>query len=308
MLPATPDLQPSSPTQPSPDPSSPRPRTRSRASSIRRKPVSYLEGEDVELLAVQDAATRAADSWQLGSAQGRRASESAPPSPAPSSTSHVYPPLLARAQPPASASSSALSTPAAQGSSLDPTPSTSSYQRPYVDELHPSRTTRTLHAVGNNPFTTTVSSSRRSLRSQRSSVGDESVFGTAPVGIVGKTRPREVIRVERDYSAGETCQMWSGWVYELEGRVSPTDYQNALNEINEVLASAHDSTRSLLDNCLAIVTLYLSPLVLSSHYQREMRRLRTVLERLNRDLFNPAGLNLLSPLSTAFLFLEIEYY
>ena len=73
MLPTTPDLPPSSPTQASSDPSSPRPRTRSRASSIRRKPVSYLEGEDLELLAVQDAATKATESWQLGGAQGRRA-------------------------------------------------------------------------------------------------------------------------------------------------------------------------------------------------------------------------------------------
>ncbi|GAA5894580.1 hypothetical protein JCM8208_006279 [Rhodotorula glutinis] len=298
--PAPAELPPSSPSQRSPDPSSPRPRTRSRTSSIRRKPVSYLDTDDVELLAVQDAATRATDSWQLRTLDGHRGSDTGPPSPAPSSTSHAFPPLLAQAQPPASASSSALSTPAPPASSLDPSPSTSSYPRPYVDPP-PSSRTRTPHADGDNPFAT-LSSSRRSLRSQRSSVGDESVFGTAPVGVIGHTRPREVIRVERDYSAGETCQMWSGWIWELEGRVSPTDYQNALNEINEVLASAHDPTRSILDNLLAVVTLYLSPLVLSSHYQREMRRLRSVLERLNRDLFNPAGLNLLSPLTTAFLF------
>ncbi|GAA5923648.1 hypothetical protein JCM3775_000460 [Rhodotorula graminis] len=309
MLPAAqapPHLPPSSPTHPSPDPSSPCPRTRSRTSSIRRKPVSYLEGDDVELLAVHDAAATATASWQLRTGDGPRASGSGPPSPAPSSTSHAFPPLLARAQPPASASSSALATPAAPASSLEPSPSTSSYQRPYLDQP-PSSSTTTQHAGASNPFAT-LSSSRRSLRSQRSSVGDESVFGTAPVGVIGKTRPREVIRVERDYSAGETCQMWSGWIWELEGRVSPTDYQNALNEVNEVLASAHDPTRSVLDNCLAIVTLYLSPLVLSSHYEREIRRLHSVLERLNRDLFNPAGLNLLSPLKRAFLFLEIEYY
>lgn len=117
-----------------------------------------------------------------------------------------------------------------------------------------------------------------------------------------------MIRVERDYSSGEVCQLWSGWIWELEGRVSPTDYQNTLNELNEVLASAHDPTKSFIDNCLAVLTLYLSSLLVSSHYEREMRRLHSVLARANRDLYNPVGLNLLSPCENAFLFLEIEYY
>lgn len=52
-----------------------------------------------------------------------------------------------------------------------------------------------------------------------------SIFGTAPVGLIGKTKPRAVVRIERDYSArGATSgrvQFWDGWVAELEGRVSP---------------------------------------------------------------------------------------
>ena len=50
------------------------------------------------------------------------------------------------------------------------------------------------------------------------------IFGTAPAGKVGDTRPRAVVRIERDYSArGATSgrvQFWDGWVKELEGRVS----------------------------------------------------------------------------------------
>lgn len=50
------------------------------------------------------------------------------------------------------------------------------------------------------------------------------IFGTPPTGVVGKTRPRAVVRIERDYSArGATSgrvQFWDGWVAELEGRVS----------------------------------------------------------------------------------------
>lgn len=46
------------------------------------------------------------------------------------------------------------------------------------------------------------------------------MFGSAPQGVIGKHKPREVIRVERDYTGGELCQFWSGWIWELEGRVS----------------------------------------------------------------------------------------
>lgn len=46
------------------------------------------------------------------------------------------------------------------------------------------------------------------------------MFGTPPVGVIGKHKPREIVRVERDYSVGELCQFWSGWIWELEGRVS----------------------------------------------------------------------------------------
>ena len=38
--------------------------------------------------------------------------------------------------------------------------------------------------------------------------------------VIGRDRPKEVIRIERDWSSGEEIvQFWSGWVWELEGRV-----------------------------------------------------------------------------------------
>lgn len=46
------------------------------------------------------------------------------------------------------------------------------------------------------------------------------IFGTPPVGIIGVHQPREIIRLDRDYSSGEICQFWSGFPLELEGRVS----------------------------------------------------------------------------------------
>lgn len=108
-------------------------------------------------------------------------------------------------------------------------------------------------------------------------------------------------------------------------KLTPTEFQNTLNELNAALASANDPWKSCFDNCLAILTLYISPLILSSHYERvsfflllaleasanslcrqqEMKKFDRILERANRDVFNPAGLNILSPRRNAFLFVSL---
>lgn len=73
------------------------------------------------------------------------------------------------------------------------------------------------------------------------------VFGTQPVGVIGVHKPREIIRLDRDYTSGEICQFWSGFPLELEGRVGanhegstfshakgyvvpPTDHSNSASE------------------------------------------------------------------------------
>lgn len=61
---------------------------------------------------------------------------------------------------------------------------------------------------------------RPSHRSEASLVAADNPYNSAPRGVIGKSRPREVIRIDRDYSEGELCQFWSGWIWELEGRVS----------------------------------------------------------------------------------------
>lgn len=47
-----------------------------------------------------------------------------------------------------------------------------------------------------------------------------SAYGTDPIGQIGVHHPREIIRVERDYSGGELIQFSSTYPLELEGRVS----------------------------------------------------------------------------------------
>lgn len=46
------------------------------------------------------------------------------------------------------------------------------------------------------------------------------VWGTSPVGVIGTHKPREILRIDRDYTGGETCQFSSVWPEELAGRVS----------------------------------------------------------------------------------------
>jgi hypothetical protein len=48
---------------------------------------------------------------------------------------------------------------------------------------------------------------------------EDSAYFTAPVGQIGVHHPREIVRVERDYTGGEVVQFSSTYPMELEGRV-----------------------------------------------------------------------------------------
>ena len=50
--------------------------------------------------------------------------------------------------------------------------------------------------------------------------GRDSAFYTPPMGRIGVHHPREIVRVERDYTGGEIVQFASVYPMELEGRVS----------------------------------------------------------------------------------------
>lgn len=47
-----------------------------------------------------------------------------------------------------------------------------------------------------------------------------SAYGTDPIGHIGVHHPREVVRLERDYTGGEVIQFSTTYPLELEGRVS----------------------------------------------------------------------------------------
>ncbi|TFK76640.1 hypothetical protein BDN72DRAFT_754048 [Pluteus cervinus] len=135
-----------------------------------------------------------------------------------------------------------------------------------------------------------------------------SAYGTPPVGQIGRHHPREVLRIERDYTGGEVIQFAPIYPLELERRITPTQFLESINSINELLISAHSLRYSFLDNMLTVFTLQLSRHFLTSHYDKELARLRSLIDELNVGLYNPAGLHILWPGTVAFLFLEIEYY
>jgi len=136
----------------------------------------------------------------------------------------------------------------------------------------------------------------------------DSAYGTQPVGQIGVHHPREILRVERDYTGGELIQFAPIYPLELEGRITPTQFLESINAINELLISAHSLRHSFLDNILSVFTLQLSRLITTSHYDKEMRRLQHLINELNAQVYNPVGLNILWPHKVAFLFMEIEYY
>lgn len=161
-------------------------------------------------------------------------------------------------------------------------------------------------------FNTLKSASTRPLKPKSSYYfgppPSDSAFGSPPVGQIGVHHPREIVRIERDYSGGELIQFSPIYPLELEGRLSATQFLETLNSINELLISAHSTRHSFIDNTLALLTLQISRWFFKSHYIKSMEALEALIDYLNEEVFNPAGLNMLWPRKVAFLFLEIEYY
>ncbi|KAI0656783.1 Golgin subfamily A member 7/ERF4 family-domain-containing protein [Cubamyces menziesii] len=136
----------------------------------------------------------------------------------------------------------------------------------------------------------------------------DAAYGTEPTGQIGVHHPREIVRIERDYSGGELPQFLSTYPLELEGRITPTQFLETINAINEILLSAHSLGHAFVDNALAFFSLQTSRVLKKSHYEKEMDRLKSMIDMLNEQVYNPVGLNIKWPRSVAFLFLEIEYY
>jgi hypothetical protein len=51
-------------------------------------------------------------------------------------------------------------------------------------------------------------------------------------------------------------------------QITPRQFIESINAINEILISAYSLWRSVFDNCVEIFSLQLSRLVFSTHYER----------------------------------------
>ncbi|KAI8378732.1 hypothetical protein EDC96DRAFT_434837 [Choanephora cucurbitarum] len=62
------------------------------------------------------------------------------------------------------------------------------------------------------------------------------------------------------------------------------------------------SWRIVLENLLETLTIYLWPVLFSTHYQRAVKRLLEFIESENTTLYHPQALSISNPVKSAFLF------
>ncbi|RIB09327.1 Golgin subfamily A member 7/ERF4 family-domain-containing protein [Gigaspora rosea] len=116
--------------------------------------------------------------------------------------------------------------------------------------------------------------------------------------------PKQIIRIERDYTRGEMCQFQSAFPLEIDGRINPRQFQQTINRLNELLSKAFNPKYNCFDNCLACVTIYLSTLCMRSHYDKTIEEICTFLDNENLTLYNLNGLNFRDPRKSSFLFVS----
>ncbi|KAJ2702701.1 Golgin sub A member 7 [Coemansia sp. IMI 203386] len=114
------------------------------------------------------------------------------------------------------------------------------------------------------------------------------------------------IRVERDYSMGTSRQFVVKVPEQLVGKIDEQRFKKFVRRINTMLAEAEGATlRNVLEGCLAFATLYMSTLVLKSHFKKTVEKISAFVYSENETLFRPAGFLVIDPKQTAYMFIEI---
>ncbi|ORY35010.1 Golgin subfamily A member 7/ERF4 family-domain-containing protein [Naematelia encephala] len=137
---------------------------------------------------------------------------------------------------------------------------------------------------------------------------DTTYFGQPVTGTIGLHLPKEVVRIERDWSGGEVCQFDTTFPIELEDRITPDQWRTFIDQLNIHLAEAYSVKGAVMDNLLAIFTWWTSLLWSTSHFERGLKEAEKTIQQANTEVFESKGLRVLSPRSVALQFLEIEYY
>ncbi|KAG1123438.1 hypothetical protein G6F42_010548 [Rhizopus arrhizus] len=122
--------------------------------------------------------------------------------------------------------------------------------------------------------------------------------------------PVKSIRVERDYSLGDGITRFSTqYPVELERKITTEQFLHTINEINIIMDYADRlSWRIVLENIIETLTIYLWPILFSTHYQRVVKRLLAFIESENSTVYYPQSLSISNPVKSAFLFIEINFY
>ncbi|KAJ2554889.1 Golgin sub A member 7 [Coemansia sp. RSA 1933] len=114
------------------------------------------------------------------------------------------------------------------------------------------------------------------------------------------------VRIERDYSQGVTRQFSLTVPAQLGARVDEHRFKRFVRRINIMLREAENSTlRNVAEGCLAFATLYLSTLVIKPHFNKTLDRISSFVDAENKAVFCPAGLMVIDPRQTAFMFIEV---
>lgn len=66
-------------------------------------------------------------------------------------------------------------------------------------------------------------------------------------------------------------------------KITATQHARLINDLNALLATANDPYKNMLDNTLAILSLYVSTFVYSSHYQRVSFLIPTYAEKAHAE-------------------------
>lgn len=123
-------------------------------------------------------------------------------------------------------------------------------------------------------------------------------YGSDPTGTLGVHHPKEIVRIERDWSGpagGQVCQFYTSWVMELEGRVrlvpvdlshavcvrsstspvsispfqvTPTQFQALINTLNHHLQLANSTGSTVWENILAVLTWHTSLIWYTPRFER----------------------------------------
>lgn len=122
--------------------------------------------------------------------------------------------------------------------------------------------------------------------------------------------PIKSIRIERDYSLGDgiTC-FNTDYPEDLRGRIAPEEFAHTIQEINTRMDYADRlSWRVVFENVMETLTIYLWPILFSTHYQRAIHQLHAFIDSENQNIYHLHQLSISDPVKSAFLFIEINFY